>query len=216
MSGLKLFLSYHSSDKKIAGEIKTSLKEYGLDVFLAHEDIEPAEEWQSRILSELKKTDIFLPLLTGKFTTSKWTAQECGVAVASGTFIVSLKVDIDPFGFLSRYQAFNFRTENIARSCAGIARVIHKNTSFRKRFLDGLIHSFSRSDTFEEAKERATLLNDFAGYNSRQVNDVFRAAVDNSQIRRSFGARRQLDIFLKRNSGKADEALLRSYEKTRS
>ena len=208
---LKVFLSYHSSDKTLAGEIKSGLNHYGLDVFLAHEDIQPTEEWQSRILSELKRTDVFLPLLTEKFIISKWTSQECGVAVSRGTFIVSLKVSIDPFGFLSKYQAFNFRPENISRSCSGIARVIHKNRKLQKRFLDGLITSFGRSGSFEEAKELASLLNDFDGYNGRQVSDVLRKSIENSQIHKSFGARRQLEIFLKEH--KADEAAVRSYRK---
>jgi len=211
MPALKIFLSYHSSDKVLAGQIKLRLYHYGLDVFLAHEDIQPTEEWQTRILSELKRTDVFLPLLTDNFITSKWTAQECGVAVAKGIFIVSLKVSIDPFGFLSKYQAFNFKIENVERSCSGIAKVIHKNKKLQKRFLDGLILSFGQSGTFEEAKQRSSLVNEFDGYNGRQANDVLRKAIDNSQIHKSFGARRQLDIFLKKY--KADEAAVRAYRK---
>ncbi len=216
MPGLKVFLSYHSSDKALAGKIKLHLDSYGVNIFLAHEDIQPTEEWQTRILSELKRTDVFLPLLTDKFQTSKWTAQECGVAVARGTFIVSLKVLIDPFGFLSKYQAFNFRIENIARSCSGIAKVIHKNQKFQKRFIDGLIASVGRSETFEEAKERTSMLNEFSGYNGRQVDDVITAAVDNFQIHRSFGARRQLEVFLKKHEDKADDGVVKAYRKLAS
>jgi len=211
MPGLKTFLSYHSSDKALGGEIKRNLYHYGLDVFLAHEDIQPTEEWQTRILSELKRTDIFLPLLTENFIKSKWTSQECGVAVARGTFIVSLKVSIDPFGFLSKYQAFNFKIENVVRSCSGIAKVVHKNRRLQKRFLDGLIASVRRSDTFEEAKERTMMLNDFDGYNGRQVNDILRAAIENAQVYKSFGARKHLEIFLKKYKG--DEAAVKAYRK---
>jgi len=216
MPGLKVFLSYHSSDRILGGKIKLDLSSYGIEVFLAHEDIEPTEEWQARILSELKRTDVFLPLLTDKFPTSKWTAQECGIAVARGVFIVSLKVTIDPFGFLSKYQAFNFRVENVARSCSGIVKVIHKNTKLQKRFLDGLITAFGRSDSFEEAKARTSLLNEFVGYNGRQVNDVMRTAIENSQIHKSFGARKQLEIFLKKYGDKADDAALNSYRRLTS
>jgi hypothetical protein len=67
MPGLRVFLSYHSSDKSLAGEIKHHLNGYGLDAFLAHEDIQPTEKWQTRILAELKRTDVFLPLLTENF-----------------------------------------------------------------------------------------------------------------------------------------------------
>ncbi|HUI31476.1 MAG TPA: toll/interleukin-1 receptor domain-containing protein [Candidatus Acidoferrales bacterium] len=212
--GLKVFLSYHSSDRTLAGEIKFNLNRYGMDVFLAHEDIQPTEEWQARILSELKRTDAFLPLLTEKFITSKWTSQECGVAVARGIFIVSLKVSIDPFGFLSKYQAFNFRIENIPRSCSGIAKVIHKNRKLQRKFLDGLITLLGHSRSFDEAKATSALLNDFGSYNGRQVNDIIRKAIENPQVHKSFGARRQLEIFLKKYE--ADEAIVRSYRKLTS
>ena len=55
MPGLKVFLSYHSSDRALAGEIKLQLNLYGVDVFMAHEDIQPTEDWQTRILSEAQK-----------------------------------------------------------------------------------------------------------------------------------------------------------------
>ncbi len=74
-----------------------------------------------------------------------------------------------------------------------------------------MITSVGRSGSFEEAKERTSLLNEFDSYNGRQVNDVIHTAIDNSQIHRSFGARRQLEIFLKKY--KADEAAVRTYRK---
>ena len=206
-----MFLSYHSSDRALAGNIKLNLRHYGLDVFLAHEDIAPTEEWQTRILSELKRAAVFLPLLTDKFITSKWTAQECGIAVARGTFIISLKVTIDPFGFLAKNQALNFRKDNLARSCFGIAKAIYRNPMLQRRFLDGLIDSVRRSGNFEEAIKRTSLVNEFSGYNRRQVNEVMMAAIDNPQLHNSFGARRRLDAFIKKNTGKADKALLKGY-----
>ena len=74
-----------------------------------------------------------------------------------------------------------------------------------------MILSFGQSGSFEEAKQRSSLVNEFDGYNGRQANDVLRKAIDNSQIHKSFGARRQLDIFLKKY--KADEAAVRAYRK---
>jgi len=210
-AGLKIFLSYHSSDRHLAGEIKLHLANYGLDVFLAHEDIEPAEEWQTRILSELKSTSVFLPLLTESFMVSRWTAQECGVAVARGTFIVSLKVAVDPFGFLAKNQALNFRTDHVARSCLGIARAIHRNLRLQKRFLDGLIESVRRSTSFEEAIRRTSLLNEFTGYNRRQATEAVKSAIDNPQIHRSYGARRRMDTFIKKNMDRIDKGMLNSY-----
>ncbi len=213
MPGLKVFLSYHSSDKLLAGEIKLHLGNYGLNIFLAHEDIEPAQDWQSRIMLELKKADVFLPLLTDSFSMSKWTAQECGIAVARGIFIISLKVTIDPFGFLSKNQALSFKKENVVRSCSSIAKVISRNSRLQRRFLDGLVDSVRRSESFEEAIRRTSLLNDFSECNRKQVNEIVRAATGNPQIFKSFGARKRLETFFRNNHEKLDDSLMKAYRK---
>jgi len=213
MPQLKVFLSYHSSNNVLAGNIKSQLEKFGLDVFLAHEDIEPTEEWQDRILVELEETEVFLPILTRNFQTSKWTAQETGIALAKDAFIISVKVSIDPYGFLSRYQAFKLRRDNIPISCSKIAKLVHGNRKLQKKFIDGLTRSFAASESFEEAKIRSSLLNEFDGYNNRQVNEVLRASIDNFQIYQSFGARRNLKSFLHGYRQQADKSLLRSYKR---
>ncbi len=43
---MEIFVSYLHLDKELAGKVKGSLKHYcGLEVFLAHEDINPSSEW---------------------------------------------------------------------------------------------------------------------------------------------------------------------------
>ncbi|HIH44794.1 MAG TPA: toll/interleukin-1 receptor domain-containing protein, partial [Candidatus Methanoperedenaceae archaeon] len=64
IKSLRIFLSYSTNDKVIAGSLKTLLELMGFEVFLAHEDIEPSVEWQEEIKDNLDKCDIFIPLLT--------------------------------------------------------------------------------------------------------------------------------------------------------
>jgi len=49
-----------------------------------------------------------LPLLTDSFVRSDWTDQETGIAVALGKIIVPMKMPVNPYGFISRYQAQSF------------------------------------------------------------------------------------------------------------
>jgi hypothetical protein len=51
---IPVFLSHSIIDKKIAGKIKKKLSQYGVDVFLAHDDIEGGEEWKIALVSEIK------------------------------------------------------------------------------------------------------------------------------------------------------------------
>ncbi len=102
---MKIFLSYSHLDKRLAGKIKMYLRQYGVKVFLAHDDIEPSEEWADKILEELRDCDVFMPILTKHFNKSNWTDQETGCALIINKLIVPLKGDVDPHGFISRYQA---------------------------------------------------------------------------------------------------------------
>src|SRR5690349_14086406 len=80
---LRVFLSYSHHDKLLAGKVKEQLELYfGLEIFLAHEDIDGGEEWEKIIVENLKATDIFMPLLSPNFESSAFTDQETGIAYA--------------------------------------------------------------------------------------------------------------------------------------
>lgn len=83
MARLKAFLSYNHSDKSIASRIKTRLQHYGVETLLAHDDIRPTQEWETRILDELGQMHVFLPLLTDAFRKSEWTSSRNSVCYCS-------------------------------------------------------------------------------------------------------------------------------------
>jgi TIR domain len=164
---LKAFISYSTKDKKLAAALKDCLTEYGLDVFLAHDDIEPSAAWVQTILAELSAADVFLPLLSDNFPDSKFTDQETGVAIAGDTLIIPLKVDIDPYGFIASIQALTLDPSRSRAACIKIARTIGQNPQRRGKFLDGLIEMFAESYSFAKAAEYASMLNEFEGPDKR-------------------------------------------------
>jgi len=111
---ISIFISYSTKDKNVAGEIKKGLEKLGFNCFLAHEDL-PAGEWREHIDTELEKFDVFLPLLTDAARESVWVHQESGIAHkrkkkdCKNTSIIPLKVEYDPEGCLSIYQAYQLR-----------------------------------------------------------------------------------------------------------
>ena len=74
------FISYASADRKLAAQVKAALLECGVDGFMAHEDIHVSQEWRDRILEELRRMEVFVPLLSRHFKSSDWTSQESGAA----------------------------------------------------------------------------------------------------------------------------------------
>jgi hypothetical protein len=100
------FISYSISDRVVAAEVKSVLAELGVDGFLAHEDIHVSQTWRDRILGELRRSKVFIPLLSESFEVSEWTHQEIGAAIVQESMVV-LPIFLDstrPSGFLSAVQ----------------------------------------------------------------------------------------------------------------
>jgi len=126
---LKVFFSYATEDKVLAGKIAKALSERGIDVFLAHEDIEVSEEWREKILTHLKNSDVLIALLTPNYRESVWANQELGYALGKGRKIIPLfveEVDIRDFGFAETFQGIKVNEENLEDCINKIISVITK------------------------------------------------------------------------------------------
>lgn len=107
MSQLKVFISYSSQDKNLSGLFKQYFEDYAcFSVFLAHEDIAPALEWELKVIKNLKEADVIIPLITDSYRDSEFTDQELGMALAWKKIIIPIKLsNINPYGFIKKIQA---------------------------------------------------------------------------------------------------------------
>jgi hypothetical protein len=105
---LKIFISYNSKDKSLAGAIKKSLTKPNQEIFLAHEDIMVTKPWEQEIIRNLKECQIFIPIITENFHLSERTDQETGYAIQGALnnkkFIISVFKGIHPYGFINLFQ----------------------------------------------------------------------------------------------------------------
>ncbi len=81
------------------------MEQWGVDTFVAHDDIEPTREWQDAIEAALRTCDALCALMTSDFIESKWCDQEVGFAIARRKLVVAVKLGTDPYGFIAKYQA---------------------------------------------------------------------------------------------------------------
>lgn len=105
---LHVFISHKSNVSHRAQKVKSLLSEYGISCFVAHEDIEPAMEWQSVIEKALFSSDALIALICKEFSSSKWADQEVGIAIGRQipVFPIKLDEDADLTGFIGKIQAF--------------------------------------------------------------------------------------------------------------
>lgn len=125
---IEVFLSYSHEDRVLAGEIARLLTKRGIDVFLAHEDIEVSEEWREEIFEHLESCIVLVALLTPNFEKSVWANQEAGHMRGKGGKVIPLIVgetDIKKFGFLEALQGIPVK-ENLDDCVEEILKIILK------------------------------------------------------------------------------------------
>ena len=204
---LRVFLSYSSKDKKIVGVIKKYLEKYGLEVFIAHDDIKPSSEWQEVILQNLDSTDIFIPIITENFQSSPWAGQESGIAFSKEKFIIPVSINgFHPLGFLNKYQSLNFKLDDFEESCNSIIKVIKGNTRYNLALLEPLIRSLPTVGTFDQAGRKFYLLSEFQ-FLPDQINELVKYSIKNNQIYSSWSARPYLNGLLERYKEVIDKEL---------
>ena len=154
----KLFISHLSSFKKKIGYLKTALEKYGISSFVAHEDIEPTKEWQEEIEKGLFSMDALCAVLMPGFKESNWTDQEVGVAVGRGVLVIPIRKDLDPYGFIGKYQGYQSLGKNIDQVAEGVFLIITKNPKTRNKIITCLIDLLLLSNNSTEALERISAL----------------------------------------------------------
>ena len=179
--GLTAFISYSVKDKSMAAEVKATLTEYGFKVFLAHNDLHISESWKDRILEELKRCDIFVPLLSEDFRKSSWTDQETGIAFSRNEVrFIPLSVDgTMPYGFISHVQG---KTVPKDRNWDTILRdALVKQ--FPRILIPSLILTVKDAPSFRRAEAIVGALVDlFPRFTKKDANQFAVAAVENNQV----------------------------------
>lgn len=209
--GIQIFLSYSDNNKDIAGKLKSALKEYGVDAFLAREDIPAAENWEDAIVRNLDLCDAFVPIITKGFNSSRWANQETGYAAGSKKLIIPLNYlggRIQPEGFLRSRQCIR-RKQDYEQNAFEIAETILNKPDLAEKLRDGLVRLFGESASLEEATGRTERLLKFEGYSKQQLTDICRHIKSNDLLCASDVVSKQLWDFLKANKDSIESDLYR-------
>ena len=175
-----IFLSHKVEVKEEAHALKEGLEFYGVEAFVAHSDIDPGTEWQDEILGALEDMDAFVPILTEGFRDSQWTDQEVGYAIASEVPIIPLRMDLDPYGFMGKYQGLSCDWNNASPEI--IRALIHD-----PKLVDAFINATSECRNFASANRLAEMLPSIETLTDAQVSRLVSVFNENEQIVSSYG-----------------------------
>lgn len=155
----KLFLSHISQHKEFVVKLAYALKLYGVHGFVAHEDIDPGQEWVKVIDAALMTCDALVAVLHLGFHESKWTDQEVGYVIGRRKFTVAIRAGIDPYGFLSPVQGISVNQDRDVKEIAHeIVKVLTSELKTKYAMRDALVDRLVRSVSFPMSIELVDLL----------------------------------------------------------
>ena len=163
---------------------------------MAHEDIPPQTTWPEVIINALDRCDLFLPLLTKKFSESLFCQQETGYAYCLEVEILPVYISKAPMGMIADIQAIRFNKKKFEQSCWKIINHVGKNENLSEPVLDNLIEWFGESPSYDDACERAKkILSEFE-FSNQQVKKIRRLIKQKSQIHETKHAREYIFNFM--------------------
>ena len=176
--GFRLFISHVSEYAEHAGALREELLKRSIDAFVAHDSIEPTEEWQDVILTALGSCDACLALLTPGFSESSWTDQEVGWAMARKLLVIPVEFGQTPYGFLGRYQAQPVKKGQAPADIAlGVFELLVRKQQSRDAMARALVARWASTNSWDAARENYGFLKMIPdeAWNQQLVTDVWEA-----------------------------------------
>ena len=184
----RLFLTHVAAQKLAAHALKSCLRFYGVDAFVAHEDIQPGKEWQLVIESALHSCDALAGLLHKGFRESDWCDQEVGIALGRGIAVVPIQFDLLPYGFFGSVQAVNnAAVQEPATLALNLVKVLIKNKKTSEKLTGAIVDELTRAASFDQANRLSRILAEDAPLLSREQTEQLRKAEKkNDQLQGSY------------------------------
>lgn len=203
----KAFISYSTNNKFIAHDIKKILEDFGIDGFLAHEDIEMSQEWQDRLMKELGEVDLVVAILSKNFNESFFCIQEVGIALFNEIIIIPISIDgTKPEGFLKKIQS---KKVNLDRDSIAI-NFIKASPEF---MINNVISTLDFRSSFDDSARILKILSHvYKNFKEYQVENFVKATINNDQIYNARKCKGPLKRFYKLNKDKIPLNLLNQFE----
>ncbi len=184
----RLFLTHVATQKQAAHELKSNLRFYGVDAFVAHEDIQPAKEWLVVVESALHSCDALAGLLHKGFRASDWCDQEVGIALGRRVAVVPIQFDLLPYGFFGSVQAVkNAAIQEPGTLALNLINVLLKDKRTSEKLAGAIVDELAGATSFDQANRLSRILAQNAALLSKEQTEQLRKAErENDQLQRSY------------------------------
>ena len=196
----RLFLCHISSSKQLMSTIKANLLPSAVDALVAHDDIEPTREWEQEIEAALERCDALAAFLTPDFHDSLWTDQEVGFCVRRRVLIIPVRVRMDAYGFLGRYQALTPGKRDAAWIANALFDILLDHELTAERMAPAVVKMLEDSGSFASAKQNMEYVKRIRRWSAPLLRRLEAAIDANSQVEGAWGVPEQIRALVKAHS----------------
>jgi hypothetical protein len=206
---IRLFISHRDAHKKEAAALADTLETYGVSSFVAHDNIEPMEEWQHTIRKAMQSMEIMLAFVTEDFSESFWTNQEVGFALGRGVPVIPLKLGKKaPCGFIGSLQAMPGNLTDVTDAADGLYKILAEKLGHEERLRKAAVQAFVAAADFDEAKVRFERMKKVPTMTESDVQQIVDGFPKNESLHKAFyliNKHNRLISFLENRTGKRYE-----------
>ena len=188
----RLFLSHVSEDKIFVGKLKTALLDNVVSAFVAHENIEPAQEWQNEISLALRSMHALAALMTIDFHKSDWTDQEVGWALGRGVPVLPISLGLNPYGFVGKIQAIPGSLENLVNLANQLTQALLGINLVHGQMRSSLVVAFENSDSWAVATRLSEFVCEIVDFTETEKSRLIAACNSRKEIKGARAARQAI------------------------
>jgi hypothetical protein len=196
---VRLFISHENTTRVFAGELKVELAQYGIDGFVAHDDIEPTQVWENEIVAALQTCEAFVVLLADGVHASSWVDQECGWALGRDIRVIPVALGLNPYGFLGRFQAVPGAERTAEQLGKTILELLLGDARTATPIIETVVAQFEAADSWADARDKFERLDLVPVITQEQLARIEQAYRRNGQVSGAFYVQNRISEFLRRH-----------------
>lgn len=196
----RLFISHSVVIRESAHKLKQALAPFGVASFVAHDDIEPAHEWQSEIESALRTMDALVALISPEFMSSKWCDQEVGYALGRGKLVLPISKDTTPHGFIAKIQGLQSKGLEVKDVANKVVEILIQNESSSPRMTEVLVEKLVNSWSWASSRDTMALLEKTPRITSVQAGRLLKAVEENNEVKHAFKVSDKINSLIERSN----------------
>jgi hypothetical protein len=172
---LRLFISHRADDRTRLSKLKSKLAEYGIDSFLAHEDIQETKAWRDMILQGLQSCHAMITVGTEGFKESVWCNQEIGWGLCRGVLVLPLLCGESPQGFHSEIQGPTVDLKDTDAAALKVTKSILKDPRLKPLIFDAFVELINEASSWENLRDVGNCLAKLDGCPSDKLDLIKKA-----------------------------------------